>query len=325
MFTIWCLLLVIFIGYARSSILSADGIYDFDMDWYHESTGKITRKMRLYLCVNNEEVFMSMVDLDPINGFDQFPIGLAQFKASDTKAIKGGKSETDSVHGIAMDSSGALVEATFTLTERFHKKGPVFILRIKHFLTRTGEHFLQMAKDEKGKYLEMDEEERASKCWIPYHHDDDEDIDGNTKNIESLNQNGKSIWKTDVFPGLNVYDLDIFNHRGTGNGCWAWTDENGKAIAAEGVGTAGGMNYQYQYWFGGDLMTLQWTDRGTWITDKTKYCHHGWSLFMITGKDEAAVTFSCDDGVTGSQMIMHRQTTLDELRCPIIRSEKVDL
>ena len=273
------------------------------MEWNHESTGPITRKMRAYLCLDEDgKVFMSITDCRPINGFDEFPIGLSKLTA-DASSIEAMKSE----YGLILGNSGSFIEAQYELVN-----GDEMGLRIEY----GGKQFetsLRRAMDENGNMITIGEDERASKCWIPYH--------GKDGNIESINKNGRSIWKTDALPFLNVFDIDVFNDDGQGSGCWAWTDEDGVAAAAENVGTAGGMNTDYKYWYNGDLMTVEWDDYGTWMTEQTKYCHHGTSLFMITGDGEAACTFTCKDGVTGSQMLMRRQPLSDKIRCPVLHKE----
>ena len=270
------------------------------------------REMRAYVCTFDNMLYLRLTDFKPIGGFDEFPIGLAQFEITDSNAVY---AETD--NGVMIGDAQLFVDAGYTL--QISKASGTLMMTQKYIGKDNGMKqetlTLKSVMNENNGKVEILESDQASKCWIPYY--------DKGSNIENVNENGKSIWRTDVLPGLNVYDMDILNDNGESRGCWGWTDQNGKAIEAKNVGSAGGDNYDYQYRFDGNLLIMQWDDRGSWISEKTKGCHYGSTLFMVVGDDAAAATFTCSDGHTGSQMLMHRQRSSEfrHLKCPLLTKD----
>lgn len=291
-------------GENQDNISLFDAIYEFDMMYNTTKT-----PMRAYLSTSDNVVHLRF---NRIAGSDygEFPIGLAQFEIPNGQNNKVQLTRTDK--GVTIGDENLYVDANYTLLIDESTSNLWMICKYIGSKGETKQQVLTLhPTTEKQAIPDTD---KASKCWIPY--------PDKSKNIQKVIANGKSIWKTGILDGLNVYDLDILNDddgkSGCG-GCWGWTDMKGYIKEAENVGTAYGDNFDYQFKFDGDLMIVQWDDEGTWITEETKECHHGSTLFMIIGEDEAVATFTCMDGINGSQMSMRRQRGADfeKLKCPL--------
>ena len=278
-----------------AACLALDGVWDFDLKWHG-----IHRAMRAYLCSDGDLLRVALTDPAPLNGFSEFPVGLAVFDNDDPLQSK---------HGVYLRDPGVFVDAQYVL-----QSSPNTALSVTFSDDDGADPQTQFTLERTD--IVIAETDRASKCWMPHQNEEG--------NIERVLSKGRSIWMTEQLPEMTVHDLDILNDTGHGDGCWGWVDRQGIAAAAEHIGTAGGANFNYRFMFEGDLLLVDWDDHGSWIDEATEHCHRGSSLFMITAKDTAAATFTCSDQVTGSQMIMRRQTNSD-LKCPLLSEDKSEL